>query len=439
VSRAIRHAFVVRDPVTVPPFDVPAGDTWLVDRTVRARARDELVAAGLTVEEIASVADAEAAVATAGAAAIVVLDSVAFSRPVLRRLLAAFASSEAPALVAALPAAVSTRQLSHIDGLTPVTVSGTEAFTAPLWALAPGGRTAAAEPALLPFKEHVLDLPMPIGMLGMPSSPLGLTDAWMCRIDHWAHVLRSNLAAIKGHWAERWSQPGGRLWMIWRALVVGFPWRRGRLTAALNQIHRGAKVHYRAHVELSVIEEGAEISPGAIVKSSWIGKGAKIGDGAVVVGSVVGPGASVSATSSILGCVLFPQAFAAQERMQISVLGEGAVAFTGSYFYDLNFDRNVRVLHRGRVVDAGDRFLSVCMGPWARIGGGVWVAAGREIPAGALLIQDQRGVLTRTADEMREQMMAVTDTGAMAVGPIPSNRPAATPALPPGNGVDHGD
>ena len=60
--------------------------------------------------------------------------------------------------------------------------------------------------------------------------------------------------------------------------------------------------------------------------------------------------------------VLFPSAFAAQERMQVSVLGEGAVALTGSYFYDFVFDKNPRVKHRGKLVDAGDRFLSVCLG-----------------------------------------------------------------------------
>src|SRR5262245_37372675 len=129
MTRTIRHAFVVRDATPVPPFEVPAGDVWLLDRSLRDRSRGLLAARGLSVDEVATVADAETAAAGTAGGAIIVLDSVAFSAAVLGRLLDAFAASRAPALSAALPAAVSTRVLSHIDGLAPVTIDGAEAFT----------------------------------------------------------------------------------------------------------------------------------------------------------------------------------------------------------------------------------------------------------------------------------------------------------------------
>jgi hypothetical protein len=422
MNRRLRHAFVVRDGEPIPPLDAVGGDAWLLDTTVRERRARALRQAGLHVEEVATIADAEGAAKHAGGA-LIVRDSVAVSAPVITRLLDAFLRDTRPALLAALPDAISTRNLSHVDGLDPVELDGARAFTAPLAALAPGATLAEAQPVLLPFKEQVAQLPMPIGMLGVESTPFGATDAWMCRVDHWCHILRINMQALVSHWIDRWNRGSGRAWFLWRALL-GFPWRRGRLTASINKVHRRAKIHHRAHVELSVIEDGVEIGANAVVKNSYVGRGAKIDDGAHVNACVLAPGAMVSTNACVLGSVLYPKAFAAQEKMQMSILGEGSVAFTGSFFYDLNFERPVRVSHRGRVVDAGDRFLSVCVGPWARVAGGVWVASGREIPGGALIVQDQANVLRRTDDPaLGRHLVEVTGEGIRALGPVPSNRP----------------
>ena len=429
MARAVRHAFLVRETALIPPLEAPGGDAWLLDRTVRERARTLLTAAGLEVHDVATVSDAEAATRGLADGSIIASDAVAFSAEVLRNLLAAYARSSAPALIAALPSAVSTRLLSHVDGLTAVTIDGADAFTAPLWAVAPGADTAAATPALLPFKEQVIDLPIPIGMLGLATVPLGVSESWMVRIDHWLHLQRVSMLALISTWSELGKSAGGKLWYLWRALL-GFPWSRGRLLTSIRRIHRTAKVHHTAHVELSVVEEGAEIGAGAIVKNSWIGKGARIDDGAVVNACVVGAGAMISNMTAISAAVLYPKSFAAQTKMQMCVLGEGAVAFTGSFFYDINFSANVRVAHRGRVVDSGERIASVCVGPWARVAGGLWVASGREIPAGSLIIQDPSRVLTRLDDpSIREQLVAAEGNGVRPLGPLPPNRPPTPPQL----------
>jgi hypothetical protein len=231
------------------------------------------------------------------------------------------------------------------------------------------------------------------------------------------------MLALITTWSERGKTAGGKLWFLWRALL-GFPWARGRLLTAIRRIHRTAKVHHTAHVELSVVEEGAEIGAGAIVKNSWIGKGARIDDGAIVNACVVGAGAMIANATTISAAILYPKSFAAQTKMQMCVLGEGAVAFTGSFFYDINFSANVRVSHRGRVVDSGERIASICVGPWARVAGGIWVASGREIPAGSLIIQDPGRVLTRLDDpSARDHIVAVDGNGLRPVAPLPPNRP----------------
>jgi hypothetical protein len=429
MTRTIRHAFLVRDPALVSPFEQPAGDAWLLDRTVRERTRALLEDQGLAIEEVATLADAEAAAASVGAGSIIVVDSVAFSAPLLRALIKLFATASATSIQAALPVAVSTTRLSHIEGLARASVGGAEVFTAPLYAVAPGGTIAAAVPTLLPFKEKVHQFPIPPGMTGETTAKFAVSDTWMIRIDHWVHIQRVNMVAMVTAWAERVRTLRGKLWLGWR-LIAGFPWTSGRLVTSMRWVHPSAKIHHTAHVAGSVIEAGAVIGARCIVNGSYIGKGARIEDGAHVDLAIIGPGASVSSLSGVRASVVYPRAYAAQLGMQLSVLGEGSVAFSGSYFQDLNFLGNVKVMHRGKPVDAGDRFVGVCLGPWARVAGALWVSAGREIPAGALVVMDPRSMLSKTDEAMmRDHIVTSIDGKLMPIGPIPSNRPAD--ALPP--------
>jgi hypothetical protein len=384
-----RLAIIVTDDTPISPLDVSAETTWLLDRPLGARMRELLRSEGLRTVEARSldeVAPAEPA--------IVVSSQVAFTRAVLRGLIAAYASEHRPAIAAALPDALVTRRLAHVRGLDPVTVDGKPAFTAPLYAVAPGAHPKQAEPVLLPYKENEVTVPIPAGMLGPSKTTFGASDAILVRVSHWVHVLRANFAFMLGGWVERSRSPLGRLWYLWR-LLLGFPWWGGRLGEAMRRVHRRAKIHRRACVEFSVVEEGATIGPNAVVKGSWIARGARVDDGAIVTASVIGQGASVANGSSVFCSLLCPGAFAAQHKMQFSVLGDHSVAFTGSYFYDINFGGNVRVVKDGEVLDAGDRFLGAALGPWARVAGGVWIASGREVPARALVLQPSGDVLSR--------------------------------------------
>jgi hypothetical protein len=409
-----RQAILVRDAAPISPLGVPAAGTWLLDRPLGERMRALLAAEGLRVVEAASLDEARPA-----EPAVVLLDSVVCSRVVLRALLDAYAAGGPPAIAAALPDALATRRLSHVGGLEATTASGRPAFSAPLLALDAGADPRAAVPALLPYRENTLTFPIPVGMIGRAETTFGASDAVLVRVSHWAHVLRMNLAFYLAGWIERSRSPLGKLWYLWRALL-GFPWRGGRLGEAIRRVHRRARVHHRAHVELSVVEEGAVIGANAIVKSSYVARGARIDDGAIVTASVIGPGAMVASGSTVFASLLCPRAFAAQQKMQFSLLGEASVAFTGSYFYDLNFERNVRVVKDGAPHDGGDRFLSVCLGPWARVAGGVWIASGREVPAGALVVQPAARVLGRIDPALAgERRVTVEDGRAVDAGPLP--------------------
>jgi hypothetical protein len=415
-----RLAILVRDGTPISPLGIPAAASWLLGGPLGEQMKKLLQDEGLRVEGAASldaVAPAEPA--------IVALDSVACSRAVLRGLLAAFQAGDRPAVQAALPEGLATRRLSHVRGLDPIVIDGAPAFAAPLYAVDAGARPEQAIPIKLPYKENRLTFPIPIGMIGRSETTFGASDAVLVRVSHWVHVLRMNLAFFLAGWIERSRTPLGRLWYLWRALL-GFPWRGGRLAEAIRRVHRKAKIHHRAHVELSIVEEGATIGANAIVKSSFIARGARIDDGAIVTASVIGAGGMVASGATVFASVLCPGAFAAQHKMQFSLLGDESVAFTGSYFYDLNFERNVRVVSGGEVLDAGDRFLSVCLGPRARIAGGVWIASGREVPAGALVVQPPGGVLANVDGALAATRRVTIEAGrAVDAGPLP---PPAEPA-----------
>ncbi len=422
-----RHAFIVRDAAPITPLGAPAAESWLLGGRLHEQMRASLEAAGLAVELVDTIDLAEERASACPDGALVTHDSVAFSSSVLQRFLAAAERAPAgSALTAALPDVESIRRLAHIDGLHRATVDGAPVWTAPLHALTHRTTLAEARPVLLPFKQHIARGPVPPGMIGEREVAIGMSDAYLCRVDHWLHILRVNQAALGATWIERGNTLGGKLWYLWRALL-GFPWTRGRLVTAIRRLHPRAKVHHSAHGELSVVEEGAEIGVNAIVKGSWVGKGAHIDDGAIVNGCVIGAGAFVASSASVNFSVLYPESFAAQQKMQLSILGEGSVAFTGSYFYDLNFERNVRIEHRGRIVDSGERFASVCMGPHSRVAGGVWIASGREIPAGALIIQPPGGVAhVFDHDLATTRITTIRDRKLIDVGPLPGT---ARPAL----------
>lgn len=390
------RAFIVPVPDAISPLGAPARDARLLDRSVGEAMEDLLWRAGLTITPASSLDEAEARARREPEGALVLLDSVACSRVVLRRFLAAARAHRAAALVCALPRAVGTDVLSHLGGLDPGAPDADPAagarptvWTAPLYFVRRDGAIARAHPVLLRHREKVVACPLPPGILGRREEPIAIGASWLCNIGHWVHVLRANAAAIQAWWfdhAARGLHAGGLAWFALRALA-GFPWTSGRLAAAVNAIDRRARVHHRAHLELSVVRARATIEPLASVRSAFIGEGAYIGDGAQVFGSVIGPGAFVARNAVVIGSVVYPGALAGQQLMQLSVLGEGACAFTNSAFFDVNFSRNVRVAHRGRLADSGSQFLGACVGPGARVSAGVWVASGREIPAGALLVK----------------------------------------------------
>jgi hypothetical protein len=418
------RVFISPGLAALSPFDAPARDAWLLDRTLGETMARDLAAAGLERVPVASLAEGEARARQEAQGAFVILDSVLCSPSVIRRFVkeavqAARRRTGAAAFVCALPRAVGTDQLSHVDGLeardAPPAAAGRQGpsvWTAPFYFVRGAGSIATAEPLVQPYRESVMRIPVPFGVLARSGEvvTIGLSESYMCNVSHWVHVLRINVPGMFGWWVRRlrFGVVLGPLWLFWRFLL-GFPWWGGRLFGAVRGVSWGARVHHTAVVELSVVKKGAIVRPQAGVYNSFIDEGATIGEGAQISGSVVGKGALVAANSVINSSVVYPGAMAGQLLMQGTVLGRNAAAFTNSNFFDVNFTRNVHVAKEGRVVDSGSQMLGVCVGPEARVAAGIWVASGREIPAGALLVKPPGEIAARMGSPVPGEAQVVVD------------------------------
>jgi acetyltransferase-like isoleucine patch superfamily enzyme len=415
------RVFVSPGPSTIPPLDAPAREAWVLDRTLGETMAGDLAAAGLEVVRVASLAEGEERAHLEPDGAFVILDSVLCSPTVIRRFIKAARSRQgAVALVCALPRGVGTDHLSHVEGLEAGAGSaGGTVWTAPFFFVRGSGSIANVEPAVQPYRETLQRFPVPFGLVGREGEQqtIALSESYMCNVTHWVHVLRINTSAMGGWWVKRLrlGYVLGAGWLFWRFLC-GFPWRDGHLFGAIRGVSWGARVHHTAVAALSIVKKGASIAAHSSVRNSFVDEGATIGEGARVSGSVIGKGAFVAPNSVVNLSVVYPGAMAGQLLMQASVLGRNSGALTNSNFYDFNFARNVRVLHGGRMVDSGTQLLGVCVGPEARVSAGVWVASGREIPAGALLIKPPTEVASEVGQPPRGEPHVVVD-GALV--PVP--------------------
>lgn len=419
------RVYIVHNPFIISPLEAPARDMWLLDRTLGETMERELLLAGLTIEKAASMAEAEIRAGNERNGAFILYDSVACSRIVIRRFIHAALKRRGPvSLVCSLPQSLAINYLSRVDGLDRAEggSSSKECWTAPFYFMRGKQSADLAEPLVLAYKERVIHYSVPVGLLGHKDEVYAISDSYLCNVNHWVHIHRVNMAALAAYWFDRlrsglWA--GGILWYAWRALL-GFPWIGGRLIESLRSVSVRSQVHHSAHIELSVVQKGAVIGPHAIISKSFISAGAYIMDGAQVNGSVIGRGAVVGRNSIVFSSVVYPGALASQLLMQGSMLGENSCALTNSGFTDINFTRNVRVAHRGGYADIGTPYLGVCVGPEARVSAEVWVASGREVPKGALLVMPP-SVIAQRFDKIQPGEPAVIRNG--TVMPLDSADP----------------
>jgi carbonic anhydrase/acetyltransferase-like protein (isoleucine patch superfamily) len=246
-------------------------------------------------------------------------------------------------------------------------------------------------------EEQVVELDLAKALVGDETPKLSLPRHPVMTVHHWAHLLWANQAAgaSEVRRVPRWLGVLRVLWAVLRAMSLN----KWKVLAKLNTVGKGCDIHPTAVVEGCNLGDNVTIGAHARVLFSRLDDGVEVMTGAHVEASTLGARSTVAQASGMRGCVLYPDAFASFPMMQATVLGREVLTTAASYAIDLNLERDIRVLHDGALVSAGTRFLGAAIGHRCRIGTGLWIASGREVPNDTILVRDPDFVMARTPTE----------------------------------------
>jgi hypothetical protein len=259
-------------------------------------------------------------------------------------------------------------------------------------------------------EEEVFKVPMPTAYTKDGSFEISLPRHPVMTIHHWMHILDANqAAATMGVRQAGWKGKARAVSAVVRSLSIN----KWRVLSRLNNIGRRCDIHPSAVVEGSTLGNRVTVGPFARVLFSCVGDDAVIMPGAQVEGSTLGERSIVNQGTVMRLCVLYPEAVAGQQLMQRCLLGRRAVTTLGSYFIDLNFEREVRVLLDGELHPAGTNFLGSAVGHGARVGTGFWMASGRAIPNDCLVVRNPSDVVSRIPSDLPPGQPVFNDNGSL--------------------------
>ena len=168
---------------------------------------------------------------------------------------------------------------------------------------------------------------------------------------------------------------------------VGTPWDLLAANAALLKSLKGAvrgDVSPKAHLEGEVVvEEGARVLPGAYLRGPTIvGRDAEVGPNCFVRPSTsLGARTKVGNACEVKNSIVMDETHIPhQNYVGDSVIGERCNLGAGTRVANLRLDEdNIKVSHRGRVLDTGLRKLGVIMGDDVKVGIGASLDVGTII------------------------------------------------------------
>ncbi|MEZ4238055.1 MAG: hypothetical protein R3F59_18295 [Myxococcota bacterium] len=271
------------------------------------------------------------------------------------------------------------------------------------------GRDAPPVDVVVDPEEQIHEVKLP-ALFGGPT-PVALPRHPVLTVHHWAHLLWANQAA-EAMLVRRIPAWRGALRLLW-AVIRARSLTMWRVMARLNTVGRRCNIHPTAVVEASTLGDDVTVGPFARVLMSRVGDGATIMSGAEVELSTIGAGATVAQRCGLRLCVLYPEAMASQVLMQACLIGRRTLTVPGSYSIDLNLDRNIRVALDGALHDTGTRFLGSAFGHDCRIGTGIWLASGRTIPSGTVLVRDPDKVVHRIPEIGPDAGPLITELGTL--------------------------
>jgi len=389
-------AYVWKTGRTISPFGDPMEETLICNVVLKDHQRRALETNGLEMAETDdpfNIQDSEY---------ILFKDDLFFTPVVLKRFLKKLRQAGKPGACAtdSGPFTAFTCFIQELrtgddpDSGNPVTVYGLYYCKGPLGSM----EAADSLPALrIETKQSVLPiepgdfLPNSVDVKFTPA----FTDAILFHVCHWVHVWLLNLLALGDRLLQEFTS--NKLKVALRT-VSAFSFKKHKIASKFVVKGKGCDIHPTATVQACVLGDRVSIGPYSVVQGCILGNDVRINEQSIIMASVFGDRASTCPRGWSKLCVIYPKTSAG--RMHACLIGRNVFMASLAYFFDVKFKGTIHVEHDGKLVDTGMNFLGGCVGHDAIIGPDCWIASGREVPNGAMIVKNPREVIASIPSDL---------------------------------------
>jgi carbonic anhydrase/acetyltransferase-like protein (isoleucine patch superfamily) len=245
--------------------------------------------------------------------------------------------------------------------------------------------------------QDSISIPMPEQVCREGKYSIPITTHFLIQIDHWVNLWAANISTILSDAARlKKMSKLKQLMLVLRARSLN----ESKILQKLNKIGRKCTIHSTACVENSIIGDNVQIGAGTIVLNSVIGDNVHMGMNVVIDSSIIGS-KSLIMCGQIMYSVMFPGVSTSSSRIEVSLIGRGALMGGMTALTDFRFDgENVFVTKDEKLFDTRNKFLGSCLGHGVFLGSGSVVAPGRMIPGGLrITLEDTRIIRTCHLDQ----------------------------------------
>jgi len=410
--------FIWRTGIKISPFQDTIADSLILNRPLRDHQRETLTSLGLDVAEVddpGSIKDEEY---------ILVKDNLYFTRTALERFMKKALSSRTPG-ACALEKGPFTEFTKFIQDLRiekdPAT--GKDAVIFGLYYMNGKSLDATAIEGLPPVVIEAEQKAFPIEQgTFMPSSvevqfTPAYTDATLMHICHWTHLWLLNLMTLGNTLLTTFV--GSKLRVALRALSA-FSLNKHKIANRFVVKGKHCDIHPTAVVQGSILGNHVQIGPYCVVQGCILGDHVKVSEQSIIVGSVFGERVSTCPRGWVKLCVVYPGS--STGRMHACLIGRNVFMASLAYFFDVKLKGTIKVLHNGRHVDTGMNFLGGCVGHEAVIGPDTWLASGREIPNGAMIMKNPNEIISIVPPDLPPKQPLTVRNGVLSRVEDPSSR-----------------
>jgi NDP-sugar pyrophosphorylase family protein len=184
-----------------------------------------------------------------------------------------------------------------------------------------------------------------------------------------------------------------KLKLLGMALRVGStnPWKVSSKNVIMG---KNCDIHPRAYLENAVLGDNVEVGAGAVIRGAEIGDNVVIPNNTNIFMSVLGNDCAMRDGCCMQFTLAFPGAVQVNRFVNCATMGRNSFVADGVTLTDFRFDgENMKVMHKGSLVDTGGVFLGPCIGHDSYLGSGVIVGPGREIPNDVKVVMNRDRVI----------------------------------------------